>query len=107
MSHGGGAPAFPDYHKGMGVIYSSRNDVRDRYRRMDEIEQYAKWFVRQNMSFVLRNDGGLWLCEALGRHGDLPFSARSSRCDTARGAVHECYLSARDILRSEPHVMGW
>lgn len=102
----GRAPAFPDYDEGMGVIYSSRAEIEGRLRGVSDLEQYAKWFVRQNMSFVLRNDGGTWLCEAVGRHGDVPFSARSGRCGTVEAAVHECFLSARDTLRGEPYIMG-
>lgn len=76
------------------------------YEGMGYMEQYAKWFVMRNMSFVLRNDGSLWLCEATGRHGDLPFSARSGRCATAERAIYECFVEARSILRGEPYIMG-
>lgn len=93
----------------MGVIYSSRAE-REQERRSSmsagDMEQYAKWFVMNNMSFFIRNDGGTWLCEALGRHGDLPFSARSSRCATAERAIYECFVDARAILRGEPYIMG-
>ncbi|NBO53317.1 MAG: hypothetical protein EBU84_01725 [Actinobacteria bacterium] len=85
-----------------GLIYQSRQEGRG----LSEVEHYTKWFVRHGLSLVLRNDGGLWLCEAVGRHGDLPFSARGERLASMDSAVHSCFLAARDVLRSEPYIMG-
>lgn len=70
------------------------------------LEDYARWFTQHSLSLVLRSDGGLWLCEAQGRHGDLPFSVRSGRHSTPSAALYECWLYARDHLRGEPYIMG-
>lgn len=91
----------------MGIIYEQSALLTDEAQvDIGSLGQYAKWFVLHNLSFTLRNDGGTWMCEALGRHGDLPFSARSGRCKTSEKAIYECFVAARDTLRGEPYIMG-
>jgi hypothetical protein len=91
----------------MGIIYKQAAATDDNTKAdISSLGQYAKWFVLHNLSFSLRNDGGTWVCEALGRHGDLPFSARSNRCGSSEQADYECFVSARNTLRGEPYIMG-
>jgi hypothetical protein len=93
----------------MGLIYSTPIDgAREGDGRVSSgfLGQYAKWFTMHNLSFMLRNDGGQWLCESVGRHGDLPFMARSERCTTAEEAAYKCYVAAVSKLREEPYIMG-
>ena len=93
----------------MGLIYGTPVDGArqgDRGLSSGFLGQYVKWFTMHNLSFMLRNDGGQWLCESIGRHGDLPFMARSGRCITAEEAVHECYIAASSKLREEPYILG-
>jgi len=87
----------------MGVIYHSRYEGG---RAVGDIEQYTKYFLKHHLSVVLRNDGGLWMCEAIGRHGDLPFSARGERVASLERAVYTCFVATRSHLRSEPYIMG-
>jgi hypothetical protein len=71
-----------------------------------DLDEFALWFTANNLSLMLRSDGGLWLCEAQGRHGDLPFSARSERCGTSKDALFECLARAQQHLAGDPYVIG-